>query len=92
MFSLVVLNDNQSNWYQIPMTIVITFKRAAESKAINAVSAFRDLSIQNLNQGIDIFTNEYNVSITHMYVDITTKNANNILKLSISYIYFQPYD
>jgi hypothetical protein len=45
--------------------------------------------MKNLNQGINIFIDEHSVKQTEFSANIYAGNANNIIKLSLSYIYIQ---
>jgi len=47
--------------------------------------------MKNLNQGIDIFIIVYSATQTSVLIDIYAGDANNIMKLSISYIYLQKF-
>ena len=47
--------------------------------------------MKNLNQGIDIFIIDYSATQTSVLIDIYAGDANNIIKLSISYIYLQKF-
>jgi hypothetical protein len=68
--------------------MTVPFGRASIHDNLDTISTIDDLQVQNLEQGIDIVTGNYNPSKTSMYLDITTRNASNIMNVKISYMYY----
>jgi hypothetical protein len=73
------------------VNLTVVFERAADFTNINAIAVIGGLQIQHVDLGLTIFIDELDILPTQMNVQVFTSNATNLLKLTISYLYFQIY-